>query len=573
MSRVRLLILTGLFMGLAGFLLGVGFLFQVNVPVEAFLARQGTSQTLINAAMIGIIILWALTTAWITRWFFRKILCREKPPLLVIYLILGILVLLATVVFYFLLTTGSPLIARLQGSVSEPAEHFTFGPYPDKPRLQELKAEGYEGVISLLSPMIPFEKILLEEEIEHGKQIGITIHSLPMLPWVSENQESIQRAMELAESSDKRYYVHCYLGKHRADLIKRVLMGQETENEETQEYIYKTRLERGRLCFYQDSRIIIGPYPTDEEWFHLIQRGQFLEIIADLDPDNPGDLIWIIREQKNCQEMGLKYTVMPVRKQGNEYQGLSELANYIADSQHKVYVHGFLITEKNHLLDGFLRGGDFEHMGKPYPECLQGGEVFRVSYNLFLGPRPVAEEQDLLKKAGITHIEELDLKENISPAGAATTIQTLPPTRGVYFFYGFPSPDYCSQVASILYNRYYGLNLDNIPPSIGGHAVDRITERLLVGRQPTAAELRTLAEKGVRTVVQLEETELPSDKNLDLIKQTVEAEGMRFELLYRTEDYLNHIAKEVQRDDNPCYIVAAPFIQNAVVIDLKSYRL
>ncbi|OQA83838.1 MAG: hypothetical protein BWY31_02777 [Lentisphaerae bacterium ADurb.Bin242] len=538
MSRVRLLILTGLFMGLAGFLLGVGFLFQVNVPVEAFLARQGTSQTLINAAMIGIIILWALTTAWITRWFFRKILCREKPPLLVIYLILGILVLLATVVFYFLLTTGSPLIARLQGSVSEPAEHFTFGPYPDKPRLQELKAEGYEGVISLLSPMIPFEKILLEEEIEHGKQIGITIHSLPMLPWVSENQESIQRAMELAESSDKRYYVHCYLGKHRADLIKRVLMGQETENEETQEYIYKTRLERGRLCFYQDSRIIIGPYPTDEEWFHLIQRGQFLEIIADLDPDNPGDLIWIIREQKNCQEMGLKYTVMPVRKQGNEYQGLSELANYIADSQHKVYVHGFLITEKNHLLDGFLRGGDFEHMGKPYPDRLQRGEVFRVSYNLFLGPRPVAGEQDLLKKAGITHIEELDLKENMSPAGAATYIQTLPPTRGVYFFYGFPSPDYCSQVASILYNRYYGLNLDNIPPSIGGHAVDRITERLLVGRQPTAAELRTLAEKGVRTVVQLEETELPSDKNLDLIKQTVEAEGMRFELLYRTEDGL-----------------------------------
>jgi len=573
MPRARLLLLTGLFMSLAGFLLGVGFLFQVNVPLEAFLAQQGTSQTLINAAMIGIIILWALTTAWVTRWFFRKILNREKPPLLVIYLILGILLLLAAVVFYFLLTTGSPVIARLQGTVSEPAERFTFGPYPDKPRLQELKAEGYDGVISLLSPMIPFEKILLEEEMKHGKEIGIAVHSLPMLPWVSENQESIQQAMELAESSDKRYYVHCYLGKHRADLIKRVLMGQEAESEETQVCIYKTRLERGRLYFYQDSRIIIGPYPTDEEWFHLIQRGQFQEIVADLDPDNPGDLTWIKREEKNCKEMGLKYTVMPVWKQGNEYQGLSELANYIADSQHKVYVHGFLITEKNHLLDGFLRGGDLEHMGKPYPEHLQGGEVFRVSYNLFLGPRPVAGEQNLLKKAGITHIEELNLKENMSPAGAASIIQALPTTGGVYFFYGFPSPDYCSQVASILYNRYYGLNRDNIPPSIGGHKVDIITERLLVGRQPTGAELRILAEKGIRTMVQLEEPELSSDKNLDLIRQAVESEGMCFELIYRSEDYLNRIAKEVQRDDNPCYIVAAPFIQNAVVIDLKSCQL
>lgn len=573
MPRARLLLLTGLFMALSGFLLGVGFLFQVNVPVEAFLTRQGTSQTLINAAMIGIIILWALTTAWITRWFYRKVLSREKPPLLIIYLILGILVVMAAVVFYLLVTTGNPVIARLQGTVSEPAERYTFGPYPDKPRLQELKAEGYGGVISLLSPMIPFEKILLEEEIEHGKEIGITIHSLPMLPWVSENQESIQRAMELAESGDKRYYVHCYLGKHRADLIKQVLMGQEVESEKTQECIYKTRLERGRLCFYRDSQIIIGPYPTDEEWFHLIQRGQFQEIVADLDPDNPGDLTWIKREEKNCQEMGLKYTVMPVRKQGNEYQGLSELANYIANSQHKIYVHGFLINEKNYLLDGFLRGGDFEHMGKPYPDRLQRGEVFRVSYNLFLGPRPVAGEQDLLKKAGITHIEELDLKENMSPAGAATYIQTLPPTRGVYFFYGFPSPDYCGQVTSILHHRCYGLNRDRIPPLIGGHKVDIITERLLVGRQPASAELRILAEKGIRTMVQLEEPELPSDKNLNLIKQAVEAEGMCFELIYRTEDYLNHLAKEVQRDDNPCYIVTPSFIQNAVVIDLQSYCL
>jgi protein tyrosine phosphatase (PTP) superfamily phosphohydrolase (DUF442 family) len=573
MSRARLLVLTGLFMGLAGFLLGVGFLFLVNVPVEELLTRRGTSQTLINIAMTGIIILWALSSAWVTRCFFRKVLSREKPPTSFIYLILGVLFLMAAVVFYFLLTTGSPVIARLQGTVSEPGERYAFGPYPDKPRLRELKAEGYDGVISLLSPMIPFEKILLEQEMEHGKEVGITIYSLPMLPWVSDNQESIQRAMDLAEPGDKRYYVHCYLGKHRADLIKRVLLGQEPENKEPQECIYKTRLERGKLYFYQNSRIIMGPYPTDEEWFHLIQRGQFKEIIADLDPENPGDLKWIKREEKNCQEMGLKYTIMPLRKQGNAYQGLLELAQYIANSQHKIYVHGFLITEKNLLLDGLLRGGDLEHMGKAFPERLQGGAVFRVSYNLFLGPRPAAGEMDRLKKAGITHMEALELDENISPAGAASYIQAWPKTLGVCFFYGFPSPDYCSQVASILSSRCYGLKRDDIPASIGGHKVDIITERLLLGRQPEAAELCTLAGLGVRTIVQLEEPDLSSDQDLNLIKQAVEAEGLRFELVYRSEDYINHIAKEVQRDDNPCYVVAAPFIQNAVFIDLKSCRI
>ncbi|MDD2511148.1 MAG: hypothetical protein PHG94_08505, partial [Syntrophomonas sp.] len=542
-------------------------------PVEELLARKGTSQTLINIAMIGIIVLWALSTAWVTHYFFKKVVSREKPPTSFIYLILGILFLMAAVVFYFLLTTGSPVIARLQGTVSEPGERYAFGPYPDNLRLRELKAEGYDGVISLLSPMIPFEKILLEQEMEHGKEVGITIHSLPMLPWVSENQESIQQAMELAESGDKRYYIHCYLGKHRADLIKRVLMGQEPENEEIQECIYKTRLERGKLYFYQDSRIIMGPYPTDEEWFHLIQRGQFQEIVADLDPEIPGDLTWIKREENICKEMGLNYTVMPMRKKGNDYQGLLELASYISSSQHKVYVHGFLITEKNLLLDGFLRGGDLEHMGKPFPERLQGGEVFRVSYNLFLGPQPGAGEKDLLKKAGITHIEALDLNENMPPAVAASYIQALPPTRGVCFFYGFPSPDYCSQLASILGKRYYGFKRDNIPALIGGHKVDIITERLLLGRQPEASELRTLAGLGVRTIVQLEEPDLSSDQDLNLIKQAVEAEGLRFELVYRSEDYINHIAKEVQRDDNPCYVVAAPFIQNAVLIELKSCRI
>ncbi|NLK52511.1 MAG: hypothetical protein GX295_08725, partial [Syntrophomonadaceae bacterium] len=100
-----------------------------------------------------------------------------------------------------------------------------------------------------------------------------------------------------------------------------------------------------------------------------------------------------------------------------------------------------------------------------------------------------------------------------------------------------------------------------------------ITERLLVGRQPETMEWRILAKLGIRTVVQLEEAELPPDKNLQLIKQAVEAEGLRWVLIYREEDYLNRIAKEVQRDDNPCYIVAEPFIQNAVVIELKSRRI
>lgn len=80
-------------------------------------------------------------------------------------------------------------------------ERLAFGGYPDAEKLQELKSQGYDGVITLLNPSIPFEKVLLEREMENGKQVGIPIHSFPMLPWISENGDSLQGIERLVNNN------------------------------------------------------------------------------------------------------------------------------------------------------------------------------------------------------------------------------------------------------------------------------------------------------------------------------------------------------------------------------------
>jgi hypothetical protein len=59
------------------------------------------------------------------------------------------------------------------------------------------------------------------------------------------------------------------------------------------------RFERGQVETYDGERIILGPYPTEEEWFEYVLRRDVNEIVFTLDPDNPDDAPWIEEERKS----------------------------------------------------------------------------------------------------------------------------------------------------------------------------------------------------------------------------------------------------------------------------------
>ena len=83
---------------------------------------------------------------------------------------------------------------------------------------------------------------------------------------------------------EKRFYIHCYLGKHRVDLVRQtVAPGEATEEHEP----LPDAFERGRLAVFGEEEVILGPYPTDEEWFDFVLRRDVEEVVSTLNPNNP----------------------------------------------------------------------------------------------------------------------------------------------------------------------------------------------------------------------------------------------------------------------------------------------
>ncbi|MDA3853185.1 MAG: hypothetical protein PF444_02950, partial [Bacteroidales bacterium] len=101
---------------------------------------------------------------------------------------------------------------------------FVFGGYPDEDKLKELKDDGFTAVITLMSNLvIPAEPKLIKEEKKATEEISLALIHIPMLPWVSENTESLRQIDSLATKGKGKYYVHCYLGRDRVNVFKNIV--------------------------------------------------------------------------------------------------------------------------------------------------------------------------------------------------------------------------------------------------------------------------------------------------------------------------------------------------------------
>lgn len=235
------LILTLLF----SFVAGVAVLFLVIIPLDAFLRTYDVAQVLINFVIAFPIFFWFVLSLLAALFFYYQ-LTHSRRRVLVGAVFLLLLSFFSGAGMFFLTHTENPVLKLLQGKRVETTEQVIFGPYPEENALKSLKQQGITDVISLLNPSIPFERVLLFREMEAGKKVGITVHSVPMLPWVSKNSEALEEIKKFLAEPSRRYYIHCYLGKHRVDLVRQMLAAGGKVNQ-VREVIFPDHLERGRV--------------------------------------------------------------------------------------------------------------------------------------------------------------------------------------------------------------------------------------------------------------------------------------------------------------------------------------
>ena len=223
---------------------------------------------------------------------------------------------------------------------------FVFGPYPEEERLKALKAEGYTAVISLLSPaVLPFEPLLLAREREEAKEAGLELIHIPMLPWVSANDHVTPALKELAKRGPGKYYVHCYLGKDRVNVFKRLLAaasgGAVKELDASSARTMKgiKSFERGEIKELERD-VYLTPYPTDEEFFGYILNGTVGTLVSLLDPANPENLPWIKKEAAIAGKYGLKLASYPWL--ALDKAGKQAAVREIRAAQKPAVIHAFL---------------------------------------------------------------------------------------------------------------------------------------------------------------------------------------------------------------------------------------
>lgn len=105
---------------------------------------------------------------------------------------------------------------------------LTIGPYPHEDELRQLKKDGYTGLISLLDTRLPQERALLRLEQRMARSLGMELASFPLgyLPVESAaNRETAERVRTyIQDRPGAKLYMHCYLGRHRVEYVRKSLM-------------------------------------------------------------------------------------------------------------------------------------------------------------------------------------------------------------------------------------------------------------------------------------------------------------------------------------------------------------
>lgn len=247
---------------------------------------------------------------------------------------------------------GSLNPQKLTSESTKKAEFF-FGPYPTELILSDLKEKNYTLIISLLHPaVVPFEpKLLKDEEIAAGK-IGIKFINIPMLPWVSDNSDALEKIKHIIKNEKGKIYVHCYLGKDRANVVKNIIkinagvVDKSTEPVASHQLTEITAFERGEIIQLEPN-VFLTPYPTDEEFFSYILTGSIKNVVNLMNPTNKEELSLVEKEKITLAQYGIPFHHFPLVVAPNNTKSVLDIVQKIKKLQRPILIHCFSSKDPN----------------------------------------------------------------------------------------------------------------------------------------------------------------------------------------------------------------------------------
>lgn len=293
----------------------------------------------------------------------------------------------------------NPRLVNRGQEVADTGERFVFGPYPDRAELAKLKRQGFAGVVTLLHPAVaPFEPRLLVDERQAARAVGIELIEAPMLPWISENESSAERIRQLARSGTGRYYVHCYLGRDRVNVVRRLLadggasVAEAKQENGARDIADMPAFERGGIYHLPDG-VHVAPFPTDEEWLGYVLSGSVKQVVSLLDTANAEDAAWIRKERGLARQYRMPVEFAAIRSFPFDPQQALAAARRARALPRPLMVHGFRTVSP--AVEAFVQA---YRTGLPplppslFAEPMEGGPVRVLAPNLAAGPRPTGRE-------------------------------------------------------------------------------------------------------------------------------------------------------------------------------------
>lgn len=309
---------------MVGFFTGTLVLLGPTKWITARFRGAGADQGAENLAMYGVMAAFVILSFLLSLWLTRRILGSDRRA--VRFGVPATATALAALALWGWTNPARFVSAEeaQHGEVAfESGATFHFGPYPDRARLESLKAEGFAAVISLQHPaVVPFEPPGIKAEQETAADLGLPFIHAPMVPWVSDNAGSLNKIREIARTGDGKYYVHCGLGRDRTNVVKRMLerMGAKTgDGEIPAPRTFAARLadkkppfERGQIREIEPDVWLI-PYPNEHELYANMLSGQVAHVLLLLDPNDPQQAEWLAEARREFDSYAVPYTEMPLR--------------------------------------------------------------------------------------------------------------------------------------------------------------------------------------------------------------------------------------------------------------------
>lgn len=227
---------------------------------------------------------------------------------------------------------------------------FTIGPYPDKNKMKELKREGFTDLVTLLHPaVIPFEPKLLNDEKANAEKVGLNVISIPMLPWVSDNEAAIDSFRNFVSNAKGKYYIHCYLGKDRVNVARRIIEQENGGALDTAKGVAfrsldtVTNFERGKVYKLED-KVYLSPMPTDEEYIGYVVATDIQQVVVLTDPAEPEAVAANKSEAALLNRYKIPYKVFYIQT-GAPDKRMQEVVDSVKQMERPVFIHGFRTDE------------------------------------------------------------------------------------------------------------------------------------------------------------------------------------------------------------------------------------